>query len=115
MTEEVAETKQVILKTVYTFVFGRNIYTVRMSDIKKVTLLEHNFVEKKDDSEEITKSLYIFSVIGDQIQGVLDNKEKPLYETIIEVKAEESDYSSLYNIYEDLVKSWDAYQLLTIT
>jgi len=109
-TEEKAVQEAVALKTVYTFVFGRNIYTVRMSDIKKVTLLEHNFVEKKDDADEISKSLYIFSVVGNQIQGVVDDNGKPMYETIMEVKAEESDYSNLYNIYEDLIKSWDNYQ-----
>jgi len=108
MAEE-AKTTPIELKTVYTFTFGRNIYTVRMSDIKKVTLLEHNFVEKKDDSEDITKSLYIFSVVGDQIQGVADDNGKPMYETIMEVKAEEPDYASLYTIYEDLVQKWDAY------
>ena len=48
------ETEKIELKTVYTFVFGRNIYTVRMSDIKKVTLLGHQFIDKKDDKEEVT-------------------------------------------------------------
>jgi len=104
------ENDTIQLLTVYTFTFGRNIYTVRMKDIKKVTLLEHNFVERKDDSEEITKSLYIFSVVGEQLQGVMDDNNKPIFETIMEVKAEESDYTSLYNIYEDLVITWDKYQ-----
>jgi len=103
------ENQPIILKGVYTFTFGRNIYTIRLSDIKKITLLEHNFMEKRDDTEDVKKSLYIFSVMGDQIQGVVDDNGKPMYETIMEVKAEEPDYASLYNIYEDLVKCWDAY------
>ena len=36
MAEEKTVQEPIQLKTVYTFVFGRNIYTVRMSDIKKV-------------------------------------------------------------------------------
>lgn len=103
--------EKVSLQTVYTFVFGRNIYTVKMSDIKKVTLLAHQFIDKKDDKEEIAKTLFIFSVTGHQIQGIVDTENnKPLYETIMEVKAEEDDYASLYTIYEDLVIKWDAYQ-----
>ena len=115
MADKKSVPEQIILKTVYTFTFGRNIYTVRMSDIKKVTLLEHNFVEKKDDAEEVTKSLYIFSVVGNQIQGVVAEDGKPMYETIMEVKAEESDYANLYKIYEDLIKTWDNYQQLALT
>ena len=34
------------LKSVYTFIFGRNIYTVRLSDIKKITLLGHQFIDE---------------------------------------------------------------------
>ena len=113
--EKVPETtNKVSLKTVYTFVFGRNIYTVRMSDIKKVTLLAHQFIDKKDDKEEVAKTLYIFSVVGNQINGVNDQdaegNPRPMYETIMEVKAEEDDYSTLYNIYEDLIVKWDNYQ-----
>lgn len=111
--ETVSTEEKVNLKSVYTFVFGRNIYTVRMSDIKKVTLLGHQFIDKKDDKEEVAKVLYIFSVMGNQIQGVNDQdaegNARPLYETIMEVKAEEDDYASLYNIYEDLVIKWDKY------
>lgn len=112
--EAVSEEEKITLKNVYTFTFGRNIYTIRMSDIKKITLLEHNFIEKKDDKEEVQKTLYIFSVVGNQIQGVFDEDQngnkKPMFETIMDVKAEESDYASLYRIYEDLVIKWDAYQ-----
>lgn len=104
------------LKTVYTFVFGRNIYTVRLGDIKKITLLGHNFIEKKDAKEEVTKTLYIFSVVGNQINGIhdtdSDGNTRPMYETIMEVKSEENDYPSLFNIYEDLVIKWDRYQQL---
>lgn len=107
---------KIVLKTVYTFVFGRNIYTVRLSDIKKVTLLGHQFIDNKDDKEEISKTLYIFSVVGNQIQGVNDTDSagnpRPMYETIMEVKAEEDDYGTLYNIYEDLIIKWDKYQML---
>lgn len=112
-------TEKVALKTVYTFAFGRNIYTVRMSDIKKITLLGHNFIEKKDDKEEIAKTLFIFSVVGDQIKGMTDSSKdgetKPMYETIMEIKAEENDYSTMYNIYEDLVIKWDQYRQLVLT
>jgi hypothetical protein len=111
--EESTEEK-VGLKTVYTFVFGRNIYTVRMSDIKKITLLGHQFIDKADDKEEVAKTLYIFSVIGDQMQGFNEEDTngvaRPMFETIMEVKAEEDDYTSLYNIYEDLVIKWDAFR-----
>lgn len=107
------ENTKVDLKTVYTFVFGRNVYTVRMSDIKKITLLGHQFIDRKDDKEELTKTLYIFSVVGNQIPGITDQDNegapKPIYETIMEVKAEEDDYSTLYNIYEDIVIKWDRY------
>lgn len=109
--------EKVELKTVYTFVFGRNIYTVRMSDIKKVTLLGHQFIDKKDDKEEVAKTLYIFSVVGNQIDGITeqdaDGNPRPIYETIMEVKAEEDDYSTLYNIYEDLIIKWDNYLVLS--
>ena len=37
-TQTTAENKTT-LKSVYTFIFGRNIYTVRLLDIKKITLL----------------------------------------------------------------------------
>lgn len=101
------------LKNVYTFIFGRNIYTVRMEDIKKVTLLGHQFIDKKDDKEEVAKTLYIFSVTGNQINGITHEDKNgnptPIYETIMEVKAEEDDYSTLYNIYEDLIIKWDRY------
>lgn len=110
---EEPEVKQHVLKSVYTFVFGRNVYTVRMSDIKKITLLGHNFIDKKDDKEEVAKTLYIFSVVGNQIDGVNetaeDGSQRPMYETIMEVKAEEDDYPTLYNIYEDLTIKWDNY------
>jgi len=112
-SKSTSTTEKVDLKTVYTFVFGRNIYTVRMSDIKKITLLGHNFIDKKDDKEEVTKTLYIFSVVGNQITGIndqdSDGNARPMYETIMEVKSEEDDYSSLYKIYEDLVIKWDRY------
>ena len=108
MTEE-----QIILKNVYTFTFGRNVYTIRLSDIKKITLLEHNFIDKKDDKEEVQKTIYIFSLTGNQINDVFDEDQhgvkKPIFETIMEVKADESDYASLYRVYEDLVIKWDAY------
>lgn len=101
------------MKSVYTFIFGRNIYTVRLSDIKKITLLGHQFIDKRDDKEEVAKILYIFSVMGNQIQGVTDQDSegnaKALFETIMEVKAEEDDYATLYNIYEDIVIKWDRY------
>ena len=116
--KEEVKTSKNNLKTVYTFMFGRNIYTVRMSDIKKVTLLGHSFIEKKNDKEEIQKTLYIFSVMGNQIPGAFDEdkdgKQKPMYETIMEVKAEEDDYSTVYGIYEDLVIKWDKYQEVKI-
>lgn len=115
-TQQKQTTEKVDLKTVYTFVFGRNVYTVRMSDIKKVTLLGHQFIDKKDDKEEVAKTLYIFSVTGNQIQGVTeqdkDGNPRPMYETIMEVKADEDDYGQLYTIYEDLVIKWDRYQQL---
>ena len=83
---------KITLQTIYTFVFGRNIYTIKMADIKKVTLLGHQFIDKKDDKEEIAKTLYIFSVTGHQIPGIVDtDNNKPLYETIMEVKSEEDD------------------------
>ncbi len=114
MSQEKEQEKKVTLKTVYTFIFGRNIYTVKMSDIKKITLLGHNFVDKKDDKEEVAKTLYIFSVVGNQIPNIneedVNGNAKPMYETIMEVKAEEDDYSTLYNIYEDIVIKWDEYQ-----
>lgn len=112
-TDPTPTEEKIELKNVYTFTFGRNIYTIRMADIKKITLLEHNFIENKDDKSEVQKTLYIFSVIGNQIEGVFDESQenkKPLFETIMDVKAEESDYASLYRIYEDLVIKWDAYQ-----
>jgi len=112
--EELQE--KVDLKTVYTFAFGRNIYTVRMSDIKKITLLGHNFITKEDDKEVVTKTLYIFSVVGNQIPGMSETdaneNTKPMYETVMEVKAEEDDYAQLYGIYEDLVIKWDRFQQL---
>ena len=37
-----------------------------------------------------------------------------MYETIMEVKAEENDYSNLYTIYEDLIIKWDEYQQLVV-
>lgn len=111
-TQTTAENKTT-LKSVYTFIFGRNIYTVRLSDIKKITLLGHQFIDKRDDKEEVAKILYIFSVMGNQIQGVTDQDSEgnatPLFETIMEVKAEEDDYATLYNIYEDIVIKWDRY------
>jgi hypothetical protein len=106
-------------KSLYTFVFGRNLYTIRMSDIKKVTLLGHQFIDKKDDKDEVTKTLYIFSITGNQIQGIndqdSDGNPKPLFETIMEVKTEETDYSTIYNIYEDLVSKWEKYLQSTNT
>ena len=106
-------------KNLYTFVFGRNLYTIRMSDIKKVTLLGHQFIDKKDDKDEVTKTLYIFSITGNQIQGIndqdSDGNPKPLFETIMEVKTEETDYSTIYNIYEDLVSKWEKYLQSTNT
>lgn len=116
--ENVEDTAKVDLKTVYTFVFGRNVYTVKLGDIKKITLLGHNFIETRDDKEEVTKTLYIFSVVGNQIPGMTEvdkhDNPRPMYETIMEVKAEEDDYRVLYNIYEDLIIKWDNYQLLNI-
>ena len=115
MSEELEKADETItLKNIYTFTFGRNIYTIKLSDIKKITLLEHNFIENKDDKEEVKKTLYIFSVIGNQIEGIFDEDQngnkKPIFETIMDVKADESDYASLYRIYEDLVIKWDNYQ-----
>lgn len=116
--KEETTTNKIELKAVYTFMFGRNIYTVKIDDIKKVTLLGHNIIEKKDDKEEVRKTLYIFSVTGNQIPGIFDEDkdghQKPIFETIMEVKAEENDYSTLYDIYEDLVIKWDKYQTLKI-
>lgn len=107
------------LNNVYTFTFGRNIYTVRLSDIKKITLLEHNIIEKKDDKDEIQKTFYIFSVTGNQVNGMYEEDhnsiKRPMYETIMEVKSDESDYSTLYTIYEDLVIKWDNFQNLSVT
>ena len=112
----ISSTEKIDLKTVYTFVFGRNIYTVRLGDIKKITLLSHNFIEKKGDKEEVAKTLYIFSVTGNQIHGINDSDSagniRPMFETIMEVKAEENDYPSLFKIYEDLVVKWDRYHLI---
>lgn len=116
MTDETQsqEKTATTLKAVYTFMFGRNIYTIRLSDIKKVTLLAHNFIERNNDVDEITKVLYIFSVVGEQISGVaVADEGKPIYETVMEVKAEESDYSTLFKIYEDLIETWDMYLLST--
>jgi len=115
MAEELEQAEeQIKLQNVYTFTFGRNIYTIRLSDVKKITLLEHNFIENKDDKQEVQKTLYMFSVVGDQLEGVFDEDQngnkKPMFETIMDVKAEESDYASLYRIYEDLVIKWDVYQ-----
>jgi hypothetical protein len=111
--------ERIKLKTIYTFVFGRNVYTVRMRDIKKVTLLGHNFIDDSEGKNEVTKTLYIFSVVGDQIQGHSEEDanghNRPMYETIMEVKAEEDDYSALYNIYEDLIIKWDEYQQSVIS
>jgi len=111
--------KKVELQTIYTFMFARNLYSVKFDDIKKITLLGHNFIEKKDDKEEIQKTLYIFSVIGNQIPGIFEEdsktgQQKPIYETIMEVKAEEDFYTTLYTIYEDIAIKWDKYQLLKL-
>lgn len=106
------ETDQTLeLKSVYTFTFGRNIYTIRLADIKKATLLEHVFSEREDDTDKVVKTLYIFSVVGNQIPNIVDDNNKPIYETVMEIKAEESDYSALYNIYEDLVSNWNKFLL----
>jgi len=96
-------------ETTYTFTFGRNLYTIRLSDIKKVTLLQHVFSEKVNDTEEVVKTIYIFSVTGDLI-GSTDKDEPPVNEVLIEVKADETDYASLYKTYIDLVEKWDKYQ-----
>lgn len=107
------ENKQTIknTKTVYTFMFGRNIYTIRLSDIKKITLLEHVFSEREDDKVKVVDTLYIFSITGNVIPGQLSESGKPIYESIIELKASETDYISIYKIYEDIVMRWDAYRL----
>ena len=115
MDDELEKTdEQIKLLNVYTFTFGRNIYTIRLSDVKKITLLEHNFIENKDDKQEVQKTLYMFSVTGNQLEGIFaedqNGDKKPMFETIMDVKADESDYASLYRIYEDLVIKWDAYQ-----
>jgi hypothetical protein len=94
------------LKSIYTFTFGRNLYTIRLSDIKKATLLKHVFTEKVNDTEDIIKTIYIFSVTGDLITSI-DKDEPPTNEIIIEVKAEENDYASLYKVYVDLIDKWD--------
>jgi len=96
------------LKSIYTFTFGRNLYTIRLSDIKKATLLQHVFSEKANDTEDIVKTIYIFAVTGDLIDSV-DKDEPPTNEVIIEVKAEENDYASLYKVYIDLIDKWDTF------
>jgi len=98
------------LKSIYTFTFGRNLYTIRLSDIKKVTLLQHVFTEKANDTEDIVKTIYIFSVSGDLVDSV-DKDEAPSNEILIEVKADESDYASLYKIYIDVTDKWDKFHL----
>lgn len=98
------------LKTIYTFTFGRNLYTIRLADMKKATLLQHQFIEKADDTESVAKTIYIFTVAGALIPSA-DKEEAPTNEVIMEVKAEETDYAPLYKVYEDLIKKWDEYQL----
>lgn len=103
-----SEVKNNALKSIYTFTFGRNLYTIRLSDIKKVTLLNHTFTENVNDTEEVVKSIYIFSVTGNLIDSA--NKDEPqTNEVIIEVKADESDYAPLYKTYIDLIDKWDAF------
>ena len=97
-------------KTIYTFTFGRNLYTIRLKDVKKVTLLEHKFTERSNDVEEVIKTIFMFQVSGDLIQPTKEDSELT-DEVLIEVKAEESDYATLYKIYVDLNEKWDAYQL----
>lgn len=101
------------LKTIYTFTFGRNLYTIRLADVKKVTLLQHKFSERENDTEEVVKTIYIFQVSGNLIPSV-DKEEAPTNEVIIEVKAEESDYAALYKVYVSLIEKWDEYQLSTL-
>ena len=96
------------LKNIYTFTFGRNLYTIRLADIKKVTLLQHVFSEKANDTEEIVKTIYIFSVSGDLVDSA-DKDEDPANEVLIEVKADESDYASLYKTYIDVIDKWDKF------
>ena len=106
-----AKKEEIELKALFTFTFGRNIYTIKLDDIKKITLLEHKFIKKADDAEEVEASLFIFAVIGHQIPNIVDDDNKPIYETLMEVKAEESDYANLYAIYEEIVKAWDNYKV----
>jgi hypothetical protein len=88
------------IETIYTFSIGRNLYTIRFEDIGKITFLEHNFIERKDDTEEIIKNVYIFTIHSKRIN------DKPL----IEIQIDETEYAEFYKIYKDLIKKYDNYR-----
>jgi hypothetical protein len=88
------------METIYTFNIGRNLYTIRFEDIKKITFLEHNFIEKRDDVEEIIKNVYVFTVYPKQKDAM----------PIIELQVDENEYSNFYIIYKDLINKYDEFR-----
>lgn len=95
------------LRNVYVFRLGMNLYTLRLSDIRKVTLLEHRFIEQSDDTTEIKRRIFIFSVYGKLIPNLIDDRQNPIYEQLLEIKGEEEDYEEMFKTYMDLLEKWD--------
>lgn len=101
-------------RSIYNFMSGRNLFTIRLCDIKKVTLLKHKILTNKDDKVDVTTTYYILSVTGDQLDSSFkepDNygNDQPMYDTLLELKVDEAEYTSLYLIYEDLLSVWDRF------
>ena len=102
------------IKTIYNFTIGKNLYSIRLADISKVTFLQHNVVENENDTQELVKIFHVFTVSGD-IMPQIDKDALPTRETIIEIQADENDYNLLYKTYQDLIGKWDEYHFFALS
>lgn len=96
------------LKKLFEIKLGRNIYLIKLSDIKEIKLVEQKIYDNPE-TKEIKKKNFILTVIGINPIYYDENKSNIVYEKLIEVSFEENEYNIAYDLYKNLKIKWEEY------
>jgi hypothetical protein len=96
------------LSKLFEIKLGRNIYLIRLSDIKEIKLIERNIYDNPE-TKEIKKKNFIFTIIGNNPMYFDENKNNVIYEKLLEVSFEENEYSIAYDLYKNLKIKWEEF------
>jgi len=96
------------LKNLFEIKLGRNIYLIKLADVKEIKLVEQNIFDNVK-TKEIKKKNFIFTIIGVNPIYYDESKNNITYEKLLEVSFEENEYNIAYDLYKNIKIKWEEF------